>query len=150
MGIAKEDRIITSEMELQNLTLLVNAIGKGEVSFIQGTKKVGVELRKPILAVTPNMTENSRRKGIAEHTHLIAILVIMNARTDINLVVEDHLIKTQAESILGTTNTEERIMYITHDHMTVRMRNDTGKSYWFCKPWKFVEHLGRYGKKCLQ
>jgi len=31
----------------------------------------------------------------------------MNTRKDINLVVEDHLIKTEAESILDIISTEE-------------------------------------------
>jgi len=94
-------------MELQNLTLLVNATGTGEESLIQGTEKAEVELRIVILPVTQKMRGNARRKGITERTHLIPTLVIMNTRKDINLVVEDHLIKTQAESILDIISTEE-------------------------------------------
>jgi len=94
-------------MELQNLTLLVNATGTGEESLIQGTEKAEVELRIVILPVTQKMRGNARRKGITERTHLIPTLVIMNTRKDINLVVEDHLIKTEAESILDIISTEE-------------------------------------------
>ena len=94
-------------MELQNLTLLVNATGTGEESLIQGTEKAEVELRIVILPVTQKMRGNARRKGITERTHLIPTLVIMNTRKDINLVAEDHLIKTEAESILDIISTEE-------------------------------------------
>ena len=94
-------------MELQNLTLLVNATVTGEESLIQGTEKAGVELWIVILPVTQKMRGNARRKGITERTHLIPTLVIMNTRKDINLVVEDHLIKTEAESILDIISTEE-------------------------------------------
>lgn len=105
IGVGTEDHIITSRVELQNLTLPVNAIGVGEESLIQGIEKAGVELRMLILPVPPNtMIENARRKGITELTHLILILAIMNTRKDSNLV------KTEAENILDTTSTEEKIM----------------------------------------
>jgi len=94
-------------MELQNLTQLVNATGTGEESLIQGTEKAGVELWIVILPVTQKMRGNARRKGITERTHLILTLVIMNTREDINPVVENHLIKTEAESILDIISTEE-------------------------------------------
>ena len=63
-----------------------------------------------ILPVIPNMRENTRRKGIAELTHLILILVTMNTRKDINLVLGDLLTKTEVESVIYTTSTEEKIM----------------------------------------
>lgn len=96
-------------MELQNLSP-VNAIGAKERSLIQDTENAGVEVRIVILPVIPNMRQNARRKGIAELTHLILILVIMNTAKDINLVVGDHLTKTEVESVVYTTSTEEKIM----------------------------------------
>jgi hypothetical protein len=109
IGVGKGDHIVTSGMELQNLSPLVNAIGAKEESLVQDTEKAGVEARIVILPVIPNMRENARRKGIAELTHLILILVIMNTRKDINLVVGDLLTKTEVESVIYTS-TEEKIM----------------------------------------
>jgi hypothetical protein len=116
IGVGKGDHIITSGMELQNLSPLVNVIeAEEERSLIQDTEKAGVEVRIVILLVIPNVRENARRKDIAELTHLILILVIMNTWKDINLVVDDHLTKTEAESILYTTSTDEKIMLIIHE-----------------------------------
>lgn len=111
IGVGKGDHIVTSGMELQNLSPLANAIGaEEERSLIQDTEKAGVGARIVILPVIPNMRENARRKGIAELTHLILILVIMNTRKDINLVLGDLLTKTEVESVIYTTSTEEKIM----------------------------------------
>lgn len=96
-------------MELQNLSP-ANAIGAKERSLIQDTENAGVEVWIVILPVIPNMRQNARRKGIAELTHLILILVIMNTAKDINPVVGDHLTKTEVESVVYTTSTEEKIM----------------------------------------
>lgn len=117
IGVEKEDHIITSGVELQTVTLLVDGIGAGEESLTQGIEKAEVELLTLILLVTPNkMRENTRRKGITKIIRLRLILVIMHTRKDTNLVIEDRLIKTEAQSILDTTSTEEKIMHDIHEY----------------------------------
>lgn len=103
--------IIIPGMVVQSLIILVNSVGVRKESHIQGVEQAGVELLMLILPVTLNrIRENARKKGITGLARLILILVIMNTRKDTNQVAEDHLIKTEVESILDTAGTEEKIL----------------------------------------
>jgi hypothetical protein len=101
-------------VELQVLILLLSIIGVRKESHIQSIEHAGVEVLM-LIPVTANILRgNTVRKGITGLAILILILVIMNMRKDINPVVEDHLIKTDPEGVLDTTNVEEKIPQSIH------------------------------------
>jgi len=116
IGVGKEDHTIKFRVQLQILILLVSSVGVRKESHIQGIEQDGVELLMPIHPVTAKrIRENARRKGVTGLSHRTLILAIMDTRKNIHLVVEDHLIKTEVESVLDTTGIEEKTLHKVHE-----------------------------------
>lgn len=112
IGVGKEDPITEIGAQRQILVLLMNGAVVRKESHTQGIDQAGVELLMPICPLTAKrIRENAGRKGVIEPTCLTLILVIMNTRKNIHPVVEDHLIKTEVESILNTAGTEEKTLH---------------------------------------
>jgi hypothetical protein len=116
IGVGKEDHIIKFGVQHQILILLVNGVGVRKESHIQGIEHTGVEVLMLIRPVTAKRKrENARRKGVTGPGHLTTIPV-MNTRKNMHLVIENHLIKTEVESILDTAGIEVKTLHSVHEY----------------------------------
>ena len=117
VGVGREDHTIKFGVHHQILILLVNGVGLRKESHIQGIEQAGAELLMLIRPVTAKRRrEDVRRKGVTGSSHLTLILVIMSTRENTHLVVEDHLIRIEVGSVLGTTGIEEMTLHNVHEY----------------------------------